>query len=127
MRRAARVDRNQPDIVAALRRVGAFVQPLHTVGAGVPDLLVIFGGKVYLVEVKDGSKPPSARKLTPDQVDWHARCGTRVHVVENEAQALAVIGIAPAKYGCGGCASGSLEHEERCECKCHLRNRKGDE
>ena len=39
MRRAARVDRNHSEIVEALRRVGASVQPLHGVHDGVPDLL----------------------------------------------------------------------------------------
>ena len=28
---------------------------------------------------KDGAKPPSARRLTPDQIEWHARWP--VHVV----------------------------------------------
>lgn len=72
MRRAAKVDANQPAIVAALREIGATVQPLHTVGQGCPDLLVGYQGKTLLMEVKDGSKPPSARKLTPDQQVWHA-------------------------------------------------------
>ena len=40
MRRAARTDANQAEIVAALRGVGASVQPLHAVGQGCPDLLV---------------------------------------------------------------------------------------
>lgn len=71
MRRAARVDRNQKEIVAYLRKRGATVQPLHTVGRGCPDLLVGHGGKNYLLEVKDGEKPKSAQKLTPDEDAWH--------------------------------------------------------
>jgi len=38
--------------VAALRKVGATVYSLHRVGAGVPDLLVGFRRKTYLLEVK---------------------------------------------------------------------------
>jgi hypothetical protein len=72
VRRAAKIDANQPAIVKALRALGAFVQPLHTVGDGCPDLLVAFRGQTLLVEVKDGSKPPSARSLTEDQQKWHA-------------------------------------------------------
>lgn len=69
--RAAKVDANQPEIVAALRKAGATVQPLHTVGNGCPDLLVGFRQRTAMVEVKDGSKPPSDRRLTPDQERWH--------------------------------------------------------
>ena len=63
MRRAA-VDANQAEIVKALRKVGATVQPLHRVGQGCPDLAVGHGGVNHMIEVKDGSKPPSARGLT---------------------------------------------------------------
>lgn len=70
MRRAAKIDANQVDIVTALRKAGATVQSLAAIGAGCPDLLVGYKGVNYLMEVKDGSKPPSGRKLTPDQVEW---------------------------------------------------------
>lgn len=71
MRRAAKIDANQPEIVKALRQMGCTVQPLHTVGDGCPDLLVGAFGVTLLIEVKDGTKPPSARKLTSDQEIWH--------------------------------------------------------
>lgn len=32
-----------------------------------PDLGVFMAGVGMLVEIKDGSKPPSARRLTPDE------------------------------------------------------------
>jgi hypothetical protein len=41
--------------------------------------------------VKDGSKPPSARKLTEDQVKWHAEWRGQVAVVENVEQAIEAI------------------------------------
>ena len=72
MRRSAKRDANEPEIIAALRAVGCLVQPLSA--PGVPDLLVWspwYG--LMLLEVKDGSKPPSARKLTPEQVAWHTQ------------------------------------------------------
>jgi hypothetical protein len=91
MRRAAKVDANQSDIVDALRSVGAKVQPLHQVGGGVPDLLVGINGRLMLIEVKDGSRPPSDRKLTPDQVKWHAEwTGHPVYVITDVTQAQAV-------------------------------------
>src|SRR6185295_20190544 len=67
MRRAAAVDANQPSVVDTLRRAGCVVECLHSVGGGVPDLLVGRRGVVYLLEVKDGSKPPSKQALTDDQ------------------------------------------------------------
>lgn len=94
MRRAAKVDRNQPEIVAALRRVGAQVFSLAAVGDGIPDLLVAFRDQTVLIEVKDGSKPPSARQLTEDQVEWHAAWrGGRCVVVSSVTEALAAIGV----------------------------------
>jgi hypothetical protein len=95
--RAAKVDANQSEIVAALRRVGATVQQLHTVGKGCPDLAVGWRGQTFLIEVKDGNKPPSARKLTEDQVEWHGGWKGQVAVVNSVDEALAAIGarVAP--------------------------------
>lgn len=92
MRRAAKIDRTQPEIVAALRSAGASVQSLATVGAGTPDLLVGWRGMTLLVECKDGRLPPSARRLTPDQEAWHAAWNGRpVWVITSAAEALAVL------------------------------------
>jgi len=57
------VDANQEQIVSALRACGAYVR-IVTQGDGLPDLLVGYRGYTLLLEVKDGRKPPSARKLT---------------------------------------------------------------
>lgn len=92
MRRAAKVDRNQAEIVQALRKVGASVQSLAAVGEGVPDLLVGWRGMNLLIEVKDGNKPPSGRKLTPDQEAWHdAWAGRPVFVVTCVDQAIDIL------------------------------------
>jgi hypothetical protein len=93
MRRAARVDRNQSEVVAALQRVGATVHSLAAVGNGVPDLLVGFRRGTYLLEVKDGTKKPSARELTQDQIAWHIDwTGGPCVVVNSVGEALAAIG-----------------------------------
>jgi len=100
MRRASKIDRNQPEIVDALRSVGARVQSLATVGGGVPDLLVGYLGDLYLIECKDGKRPPSERKLTPDQERWHAEwSGYPVYVVkcvEDAADVLKKIALTGA-------------------------------
>lgn len=92
-RRAAKVDANQPEIVDALRSAGATVKPCHAVGEGFPDLAVGYRGVNYLIEVKDGSKPPSARKLTGPQESWHATWAGQVVIVKNVDEALAAIGV----------------------------------
>ena len=91
MRTAARVDANQSEIVEALRQIGATVQTLHQVGRGCPDLLVGFRGVNILLEVKDGSKPPSARKLTPDEYSWHKDWRGQVAVVKSIEDAIDVL------------------------------------
>ena len=77
MRRAAKTDANQAEIVAALRKIGASVHDTSAVGRGFPDLVVGMRGRNWLIECKDGSKVPSARKLTPDQIEFKA--GWRGH------------------------------------------------
>lgn len=97
MRRAARTDANQLEIASALTASGAAVTSLAAVGGGVPDLLVSYRGAWYLLEVKDGRKSPSRRKLTKAQTDWHPTQRAKVHVVETMEQALQAIGaITPA-------------------------------
>jgi hypothetical protein len=93
MRRAARIDANQEQVVSALRAAGATVQSLAGVGVGVPDLLVGYQGKTLLLEVKDGKKPPSERRLTEDQVRWHgAWHGGPLAVVDGVEAALRMLG-----------------------------------
>lgn len=91
MKRAAKVDGNQKAIVAALRKAGCSVQSLASVGRGVPDLLVGCAGRNFLLELKDSSKPPSARKLTGDQQTWHDDWRGHVVIVETVADALRVV------------------------------------
>ena len=92
MRRAAKTDANQAMIVGALRACGARVLSLAAVGKGCPDLLVGHRGKLYLMECKDGTKPPSARELTPDQIDFHMDWyGLPIHVVNSADEAVATL------------------------------------
>ncbi|MEM8616770.1 MAG: hypothetical protein AAGF20_07525 [Pseudomonadota bacterium] len=92
MRRAARVDRNQAEIVKALRQVGATVTPTHTVGGGFPDIVVGYQGATYALEIKDGTKLPSAQKLTEDEQRWHDTWRGQKDVVRDIPEALEAIG-----------------------------------
>lgn len=96
--RAARVDANAPAIVAALRRIGAVVRVIRQ-GEGIPDLLVGYRGQTVLVEVKDGAKPPSARRLTPDEQrffdEWTGGPCVIVNSVEEAIQVVQSLVVAP--------------------------------
>ena len=68
-RRAARVDDNQPEIVAALRKTGWTVLIISQL-KNCCDLIISKNGRVVAIEVKDGSKPPSARKLSEGEAKF---------------------------------------------------------
>ena len=88
---AKRIDANQNDIVKALRDKGAYVR-IVTQGDGIPDLLVGYKGVTYLLEVKDGDKIPSKRKLTPhEQKFFDEWTGGIVAIVTSVEDALALI------------------------------------
>jgi len=93
VRAKAKVDANQSRIVDALRKAGCTVQSLGAVGAGCPDLLVGFGNRNLLLEVKDGSLPPSKKRLNHDQAAWHATWRGQVSTVTNIREALDVVGF----------------------------------
>lgn len=91
MRRAARVDDNQAEIVAALERLGATVTDLSAVGGGVPDLLVGFRGRNFLIECKDGKKRPSDRRLTDRQVDFMNSWVGHAEVANSVDEAIKIV------------------------------------
>ena len=94
MRRAAKIDANQPAIVAFLRRAGATVAITSTVGSGFPDAVVGWRGRNYMIEIKDPAKPPSARKLTDDERRFFETWRGQVTIVETEADCLRLLGLA---------------------------------
>lgn len=92
MRRAARTDANQNEIVQALRDVGATVAVTSMIGSGFPDIVAGYRGVNYLIEIKDGSKPPSKRRLTKDEQEFHDLWRGAVVVVNDIDEALKLIG-----------------------------------
>lgn len=91
MRRAARIDANHNSIVETLRRFGATVQSIASIGKGCPDLIVGYRGINYLVEIKDGAKCDSQQKLTPDEKIWHSKWDGQVVVINSNVDALKMI------------------------------------
>lgn len=94
MRIARRTDANQIALVRVLRREGCEVAVTSGVGRGFPDLVVRTPrGSVFLVELKDGSKPAGARRLTPDELAFSHRWCESYRVVESELQACALAAL----------------------------------
>lgn len=81
MRYARRVDANLDEIVSEFERQGCVIDRTNSRW----DLTVQYAGLTMLVEVKDGAKPPSARKLTPAEEKTHARM--MVRIVKDKGQA----------------------------------------
>lgn len=72
-----RVDSNQADIVAAFRHLGASVITMQMAKGGFPDLVVLIGSFVVLVEVKSDKG-----RLTKAQVEWFNKYGDYAHIVK---------------------------------------------
>ena len=90
MRRAARRDASEDQIVSALEACGAYVTKIND--AGRFDLLCWYRGHTLLLEVKDGRKPPSAQKLTPAEEKFHCEWpGDNLHIVNSVDSALAIL------------------------------------
>jgi hypothetical protein len=73
---------------------GLTVVHTHTVGSGMVDVVCGFRGVNYLFEIKDPAKPPSARKLTPDEQRFHDEWTGSVHVIETLSDVLSILNIA---------------------------------
>ena len=87
--RNAKVDTNQPEIVKALRRVGAVVKHVHQLKK-LFDILVFFNGKTYCVEIKQDKK----KKLTPGEQeckDLIESVGVKYWIITSIDEALEMI------------------------------------
>lgn len=90
--RRRKVDANQKTIVAGLQAIGACVIDLSGSGHGVMDLLVIYRGKSWMVEVKN--LKGRGKVLTKAQIELHrliGAAGGEVHIVTDLDQAIALV------------------------------------
>ena len=93
MSKEAKVDRNQKEIVKALRAAGAGVIITSQLKNAF-DILVAYKGGLYVMEIKDGDLPPSKKELT----EGEAKCkdmlnskGVSYYVVCSIEDALKII------------------------------------
>lgn len=91
MRLKGRTDGNHAEVVKALRKAGIAVLSLASVGKGCPDLLCGFRGRNFLLEVKDGSKPPSGQMLTAAESEFFSTWPGQVEVVTSPEHAISVV------------------------------------
>lgn len=68
-RRAAKTDTNQTEIVALFRKLGWSVLIVSQL-KNCCDIFAAKSGRTIAVEIKDGNKPPSARKLTGGELEF---------------------------------------------------------
>jgi hypothetical protein len=84
-----RTDSNHAEIIKALRKIpNLSVFSTHEVGKGFPDIVIGYKGINYLIEIKDGNKPPSARKLTDAEVKFHNDWQGQIKIVNNLDEVL---------------------------------------
>lgn len=113
-----RIDRNQPEIVEALREAGASVGHTHTIGQGFPDVIVgvkgltlvgdfsiqrvrrllhaihglrVIDGANLLLELKDGTQTASKQKLTDDEIEFHENWKGQLAVVNSVEAAVRLV------------------------------------
>ena len=83
-----RTDENHREIMLDLRKLGYSVLDLSAVGSGCPDILAGKNGVNYLFEIKNPKKPPSKRKLTKDQVEFHGEWRGQVKIIQKSEEVL---------------------------------------
>lgn len=91
-----RTDTNQKEIVECFRKLGVKVLILSSVGNGCPDILVgitLSDGsqRLRLIEIKDGKKPPSGRKLTLHEERFHHEWDGFVSIVSSVDEAVDLV------------------------------------
>ena len=91
MRRRSKIDANQKQITTQLRKIDCKVAITSMLGKGYPDLLVAYNLRLFWIELKDGTKPPSQRKLTPDEEKFHQEWQGYVYVCESLDDILKII------------------------------------
>ncbi len=95
-KRTNKVDANQNELVELWRGFGAVAIPV----SGDPevgfDVILAFRGKISLVEVKDGNKPPSKQKLTPGELKRKEELESvecKLDIVTTPEEAVALLGF----------------------------------
>ena len=93
LRRAARVDANQKEIVEGLRKLGAYVLITSQLKNAF-DILVGYNSELYIMEIKDGSKPETQRHLTEGELkcmEGFNKVGVKYYVINSLEEAISLL------------------------------------
>lgn len=77
------MDASQSAIVERLRSIGVWVQHLHAIGKGCPDLLCYARGRFFLLEVKEQGERPNK-----EQAEFMAACPGEIHIARTPEEAV---------------------------------------
>lgn len=86
-RRAARTDENQQEIVKSFRKLGWYVLIVSQL-KNCCDIIVSKSGRTVAIEIKDGSKPKSSRKLSKGEQIFKDEWLGEWRLVENDDDVL---------------------------------------
>lgn len=98
MPRASRIDGNQASLDKLAADLGAVVIRASVAPELGFDRLYAYRGRLHIVEVKDGGKAPSKRRLTENETRLRDRLeavGVAYNVIETEADLLRLFGVEP--------------------------------
>ena len=82
MRIAAKVDANHAEVVKEFRKLGWYVLNVSQL-KNCCDIIVSKAGRVFAIEIKDGNKPPSQRKLTEGELRFQKEWQGNYSIVES--------------------------------------------
>jgi hypothetical protein len=91
MRRAARRDANEPELIRFARELGAWLIPLDEP----VDWLLAWQGQWQLVEIKQPHREGHVHEFSDAQRDFQRECGERrmrIHVWRTDQDVLATLG-----------------------------------
>ena len=91
MRKRARKDMNQDEIVSTFRYLGFSVAITSALGGGFPDIVIGKNEKNWLVEIKNGDLSPSERELTDDEKDFHEKWKGKIFIVNSVDEAITLV------------------------------------
>lgn len=87
-----RTDANHKQILQLLKRIpNLSVFSTHILGKGFPDIVIGYKGINYLVEIKDGNKVKSQKKLTEAETKFHEQWKGQIMIAENIDEILKIL------------------------------------
>ncbi|WP_372857659.1 hypothetical protein [Pseudoalteromonas sp.] len=90
-RRAAKVDDNQKEVVALFRKLGWTVLIISQL-KNCCDIIISKNGRTVAIEIKDGSKPPSQRKLSDGEIKFRDSWQGEYALIETQSDVIELNG-----------------------------------